>query len=96
MHILHLFPNGDVVLEPGQLGKISLEHILDLKSYSISRMQGRVMHVMEFIDGGTCEITYVLAADGTALLEVFQGSRIKTKICPDDRVVLGCLDSPKH
>ena len=52
------------------------------------------MHVMEFHNGGTCEITYLLKSGGTAQLEVFQGNRVKTKICPDDHIVVGCLDTP--
>jgi hypothetical protein len=96
MHTLHVFPNGDVVLEPSRIGKVSLEHIIDLKSYSISRVRDRIMHVMEFQDGGTCEITYLLKPDGTALLEVFQGNRVKTKICPNDHIVIGSLHSPRR
>jgi hypothetical protein len=88
MHTLTIFPDGDLAFEPLGVRKISIDHVADLKSYSISRVHERIMHVMEFQNGGMCEITYVLQQDGAALLEMLYGSQVVMKLFPDNHVVV--------
>lgn len=68
-----------ISVDLGKIKSIGIENILDLKAYNMSREGDRIMHVLEFSDGGTCEVTYLV----TGKLEVFNGHRLSVQISKD-------------
>lgn len=73
-----------------RIASVGIENIMDLQSYGLSRRDGRVMHLIEFIGGGTCEMTYSEAGK----LEVFSGHSISLSFKPGDHLVLKKCPDP--
>ena len=79
-----LSADGSISMGVGTITRIGVENIVDLKSYGLSHSGGRTMHIIEFRDGGSCEVTYT--ADGH--LEIFRGNGVGLERLPDGSVVL--------
>jgi hypothetical protein len=84
---LHVTPEGDVTLNLERLEHVGIKNIGDLKNYTMSRIGNRVMHLMEFADGGTLEVTLLFVAPNAARLEVFRGNRIALRRVGNDIIV---------
>ncbi len=86
-------PKGEIKVNLAAIKSVGIKNITDLKTYHKSQYGNRVMHIMEFNDGGTCELTYL--TDGT--LEVFRGDKISVQVTDGQHVVIGqsgTLESP--
>jgi hypothetical protein len=68
----------------GQIKSIGIRSILDLKSYHKSQVDDRVMHIIEFNDGGTCEVTYLT----NGKLDLFHGTKIRTHLNPQEGAIV--------
>ena len=79
--------SGDLFLSLDSIGHIGIKNIADLKTYNMSRMGNRLMHVMEFANGGTLEVTLLLVAPGTAKVEIFKGHKIALQCVGDDLII---------
>lgn len=71
--------DGSFRLNFETIGSIGIDNIIDLKSHSISRIGNRVMHLIEFNAGGTCEVTFLITSPTNARLELFQGTGIAVR-----------------
>jgi hypothetical protein len=85
MPTIHIGPDGSVTADLGQIKRVGILNIFNLKSYARSQVDDRIMHVIEFDDGGTCEITYL--TDGK--LEVFHGQHIQATLDDNGTVIIG-------
>ena len=74
-------------LTEGTVDNIGLRNIADLRAHHISRVGNRIMHIMEFHDGGTCEVTFVLVGDNRAKVELFQGNHVGLSRVGNDIVI---------
>ena len=79
--------SGDLFLSMDKIGHIGIKNIADLKAYNMSRVGNRLMHVMEFANGGTLEVTLLVVAPGTARVEVFKGHKIALQYVDEDLIV---------
>lgn len=68
----------------GTIKSIGIKNIFDLKSYHKSQVGDRIMHIIEFNDGGTCEVTYLI--NGT--LELFEGTQIQFQLDPGNAAII--------
>jgi hypothetical protein len=89
---IHIAPDGSVALDVGTIKRIGIKNIGDLKTYVKSRVGDRVMHIFEFEDGGTCEVTYLTS--GT--LELFTGQAIETEADDDGNIIIGQIQQSTH
>jgi hypothetical protein len=71
---------GEMDIHLGKVRYIGIENIADLKTYNMSRMGNRVMHIMEFNDGGSCEVTYLVAGPNAGKLEVFRTNKARVSL----------------
>jgi hypothetical protein len=79
--------SGDLLLSTDRIGHIGIRNIADLKAYNMSRVGNRLMHVIEFSNGGTLEVTLLVVAPGTAKVEIFKGHKIALQYVDDDLIV---------
>jgi hypothetical protein len=70
-----------------RLEHIGLKNIADLKSYNMSRVGNRLMHLMEFANGGTLEVTFLIVGPNTAKVEVFKGQNISLQRSGNDLTI---------
>ena len=68
---------GEMDIRLGKVRYIGIENIADLKTYNMNRMGNRVMHIMEFNNGGSCEVTYLAAGPNAGKLEVFRTTKAR-------------------
>ena len=80
-------PSGELFLNMDRIGHIGIKNIADLKTYNMNRVGNRLMHVMEFANGGTLEVTLLIVAPGAAKIEVFKGCKIALQRVGDDLIV---------
>ena len=80
-------PSGDVALRIDRLEHIGLKNIADLKSYNMSRVGNRIMHLMEFANDGTLELTLLLVGSNSARIEVFKGQHVSLERVGNDLLV---------
>jgi hypothetical protein len=78
---------GEMDIRLGKVRYIGIENIADLKTYNMSRMGNRVMHIMEFNNGGSCEVTYLAAGSNAGKLEVFRTTRARVTLEESDAIV---------
>jgi hypothetical protein len=71
--------DGSFRLDFESVGSIGIDNIVELKSHSISRVGNRVMHLIEFNAGATCEVTFLITSPTSAKLELFQGTGISVR-----------------
>ena len=67
--------------------RIGLKNIDDLKSHTMSRVGNRLMHLMEFSNGGTLELTLLIVGLSSTQIEIFRGQRISLHRVEDDLFV---------
>jgi hypothetical protein len=68
--------SGDVALRMGRFERIDLKNIADLKSYNMGRIGNRLMHLMEFANGGTLEVTLLIVGPNSVQVESFRDQNI--------------------
>lgn len=82
---IHVTPEDIVTGDVGEITTIGIDNITDLKAYRMGQVDDRVTHFMEFNNGGTCEVTYLM----NGKLEVFAGKHIQVQIKPGQYIVIG-------
>jgi hypothetical protein len=70
-----------------RLERIGLKNIADLKSYNMSRVGNRLMHLIEFANGGTLEVTLLILDSNSARVEIFKGQKISLQRAGNDLIV---------
>jgi len=80
-------PAGDIYLKMDSIRGIGLQNIADLASHNLSRVGNRLMHIVEFANGGNLEVTLLIIAPGIAKVEVFRGHKIALRRIGDDLIV---------
>ncbi len=80
-------PSGDVTLSLEKIEHIGIKNIADLKTYNMSRVGNRVMHIMEFNDGGALEVTLLFVGPRAAKIEVFRGNKLALQRLGNDIIV---------
>jgi len=82
--VVELAADGSVNVDLKKIHRVEVENVLDLESYNTSTVGGRRMHIIEFIGGGRCELTYRL----NGALEVFEAERLSVSFNSDGSVIL--------
>src|SRR5262249_42515845 len=86
--------SGDVYLKMDRLENIGLKNIGDLASYNMNRVGNRVMHHIEFANGGTLEVTLLIVGPNAAQVEVFKGQNLSLQRVGNDLIVGEMAMSP--
>ena len=67
--------------------RIDLKNIGDLKSHTMNRVGNRPMHLMEFANGGTLELTLLIVGLNSTQIESFRGQTISLHRVENDLFV---------
>lgn len=84
--------SGNVEVRLETIERVSVENIVDLKSYVIVRDGDLVVHKMEFYDGGQVKLSF--STQGK--IHEFSGNKIGQTITKDGAVVLRSLSAAKE
>src|SRR5262249_2177339 len=79
--------SGETYLGMDRFENIGLKNIGDLKAYSMSRVGNRLMHVMQFANGGMLEVTLHIVGPNTARIEVFKAHNVSLQRVGTDLIV---------
>ena len=63
-------------IDMSQITAIGLSNLFFVKSYGISVVDGRTMHLIEFHDGGRFELTYIAGPSGELKLDKCSGDQV--------------------
>ena len=85
-------PDGTLGVSLEAIESVGIANILDLKAYNMNRTGNRIMHIFEYDDGGSCELTILLTGHNIAKLEVFQASHVSIAIEGGTKLTISKFD----